>query len=267
MASALKWDERNTRALNLATQAAQALVELARALPPELAPTIFQLPTLLSDEDWRQAALPQLGPASRQFFAQRFPKLPAEAITAVTNLIDRLRAARPVAALLGAPVSTYDVRAAMDRGLIVLACPGSGSTRDRLVANFLVYDVLHAAKGRASVPPQRRKPFWVFLDELQTYDGPNLPALLEQSAKYGGRAFLFNQNPERLTDATLNAVTTNRSHLLTTTVTQRSSAGGGGGATPTSCSGWRCSAWSSAAGTPRTRKGLVVRAPRVAEAR
>jgi len=224
MASALRWDERNTRALNLATQAAQALVELSQALPPELAPTVFQLPTLLSDEDWRAAVLPHLAPATRQFFEQRFPRLPAEAVTAVTNLIDRLRAARPVAALLGSPISTYDVRHAMDQGLIVLACPGSGSTRDRLVANFLVYDVLHAAKGRAAMPPERRKAFWVFLDELQTYDGPNLPALLEQSAKYGGRAFLFNQNPERLTDATLNAVTTNRSHLLTTTVNAKAAA-------------------------------------------
>jgi len=218
LASALRWDERNTRALNLATQSAQALVELARTLPAELAPTVFQLPTLLSDEQWRAAVLPHVSPATRQFFEQRFPRLPAEAVTAVTNLIDRLRAARPVAALFGAPISTYDIRRAMDRGLIVLACPGSGSTRDRLVANFLVYDVLHAAKGRAALPPEHRKPFWVFLDELQTYDGPNLPELLEQSAKYGGRAFLFNQNPERLTDATLNAVTTNRSHLLTTTV-------------------------------------------------
>jgi hypothetical protein len=218
LASTLRWDERNTRALNLATQGAQALVELAHVLPVELAPTIFQLPTLLSNDQWRAAVLPHLAPATRQFFTDRFPRLPAEAVTAVTNLIDRLRAARPVAALLGAPVSTYDVRKAMDDGLIVLACPGSGSTRDRLVANFIVYDVLHAAKARASLPPARRRPFWVFLDELQTYDGPNLPMLLEQSAKYGGRAFLFNQTPERLSEATLNAVTTNRSHLLTTTV-------------------------------------------------
>ena len=34
----------------------------------------------------------------------------------------------------------------MDRGLIVLACPGFGSDRDRLVANLLVYDFLHAAR-------------------------------------------------------------------------------------------------------------------------
>jgi hypothetical protein len=224
LASTLRWDERNTRALNLATQGAQALVELAHVLPPDLAPTIFQLPTLLSNDEWRAAVLPYVAPATRQFFVDRFPRLPAEAVTAVTNLIDRLRAARPVAAMLGAAVSTYDVRKAMDEGLIVLACPGSGSTRDRLVANFIVYDVLHAAKARAALPPARRRAFWVFLDELQTYDGPNLPMLLEQSAKYGGRAFLFNQNPERLSEATLNAVTTNRSHLLTTTVNAKAAA-------------------------------------------
>jgi hypothetical protein len=218
LAAAMGWDERNTRALNLATQSAQALIELSLALPPELAPTIFQIPTLLSDDEWRAAIMPALSGATRKFFQDRFPRLPAEAITPVTNLIDRLRTARPVAAFLGSPVSTYDAHRAMHDGLIVLACPGSGSTRGRLMANLLVYDVLHAAKARASIPPKHRRLFWLFGDELQTYDGPNFPVLLEESAKYGGRAYLFNQNPERLTDATWNAVTTNRSHLLSSTV-------------------------------------------------
>jgi hypothetical protein len=165
--------------------------------------------------------LPFVSPATRQFFTDRFERLPAEAITPVTNLIDRLRASTPVAALLGSSQSSYSIRRAMDDGLIVLACPGSGGTRDRLLANFLVYDLLHAALGRADLAPALRRPFYVFLDEVQTYDGAssgNLAALLEQTAKYGIRAFLFNQNPERLTQATWNAVTTNRSHLVTTVV-------------------------------------------------
>ena len=222
LATTLGWDDRNTRALNLATQAAAALTQLAlTAGDPGLAPTIFQVPTLLSDEQWRTAALRHLDAGTREFFEQRFPRLPAEAITAVTNLIDRLHAAQPVTALLGRPVSTFDAARALRENLIVLACPGPGSTRDRLLANLLVYDVLHACRARATLPSHARKPFWVFLDELQTYDGPNLPALLEQSAKYGGRAFLFNQNPERLTPATWNAVSTNRSHLASTTVNAR----------------------------------------------
>ena len=107
----------------------------------------------------------------------------------------------------------------MDRGQIVLVCPGSGSGRDRLIANFVVFDALHAAKSRADVPPERRREFYVWLDEVQIYDGASsgtLAALLEQVAKFGVRALLLNQNPERLSAATRDAVTTNRSHLVTT---------------------------------------------------
>lgn len=227
IASTMRWDEHNTRALNLTTQAAQGLIELARHLPPELAPTIFQIPTLLGNGDWREAVMPYLSAPTRQFFAERFPLLSEEAITPVTNLIDRLRAAPGVAALLGNPRSSYDVRRAMDEKKIVLACPGEGSTRDRLLANFFVYDILHAAKSRRDLPPEQRRPFYAFLDEVQTYDGAssdNLAALLEQTAKYGARVFLFNQNPERLTSTTLEAVTTNRSHLISTALGAKAAA-------------------------------------------
>jgi hypothetical protein len=227
IASTMRWDEHNTRALNLTTQAAQGLIGLARHLPAELAPTIFQIPTLLANPDWRASVLPFLPAPTRRFFAERFPLLSEEAVTPVTNLIDRLRAAPAVSALLGNPRSSYDIRRAMDTGKIVLACPGSGSTRDRLIANFLVYDLLHAAKSRAELAPERRHPFYALLDEVQTYDGAssgNLAALLEQTAKYGARVFLFNQNPERLTPATLNAVTTNRSHLISTALGAKAAA-------------------------------------------
>ena len=157
-ASALRWDEVNARALNLTTQAAQALVDLAHRLPAELAPTIFEIPVLLSDDDWREAVLPHVSAPVRQLLPERFPRLSPEAITPVTNLVDRLRASPSTAALLGNPLASYDIRAAMDRGLIVLVCPGSGSGRDRLIANFVVYDALHGAKlkGRPSAraPPR-----------------------------------------------------------------------------------------------------------------
>src|SRR6202020_2385944 len=123
--------------------------------------------------------------------------------------------------------STYNIAEAMDEGKIVLVCPGAGGTRDRLLANFIVYDLLHAAKARANLDPDRRRKFYVYLDEVQTYDGAssgNLAALLEQTAKYGLRAFLFNQNPERLTSATLNALTTNRSHLIVTALNAHAAA-------------------------------------------
>jgi hypothetical protein len=218
-ASALQWGERNNRALTLTTQATGALIDLAAVLPDESQPTIFQIPTLLGNPEWLAAVLPYLSVPRRQFFSERFPRMAEEAITPVTNLIDRLRSSRQLAALLGSQHVSYDIRRAMDERRIVLACPGAGGARDRLMANLLVFDLLHAAKGRANVPPERRSEFYVHLDEVQTYDGAssgNLAALLEQTAKYGVRGTLLNQNPERLTSATLNALTTNRSHLIVT---------------------------------------------------
>ncbi len=226
-ASALQWGERNNRALTLTTQATAALIELSTVLPAELAPTIFQIPTLLGNPEWLEAILPYLSVPRRQFFSERFPRMAEEAITPVTNLIDRLRSSTQLAALLGSQQSTYDIAKAMNEGRIVLACPGAGGARDRLMANLLVFDLLHAAKGRAHIPPAKRREFYVFLDEVQTYDGAssgNLAALLEQTAKYGVRATLLNQNPERLTSATLNALTTNRSHLIATALNAHAAA-------------------------------------------
>ncbi len=95
-------------------------------LDAELAPTIFQIPTLLSDAEWRGAALPFLPRADQRFWTDRFPLLASEAITPVTNMVDRLRRAPSIRALLGQSQSTYRVREAMDKGKIVLACPGTG---------------------------------------------------------------------------------------------------------------------------------------------
>ncbi len=223
-ASALRWGEINNRALTLTTMASQALLELAVALPPELAPTIFQINSLLANEDWREAVIPVLSAPNREFWRTRFSKLQPEAITPVTNLIDRLRSSVSVSALLGSSRSTYDVRRAMDQGQIVLACPAGTGDKDRLVANFLVYDLLQAALSRKDLGPDKRRPFYLVLDEVQTFDGAsrgNLAALLEQSAKYGVRALLCNQNPERLTPSTFDAVTTNRSHLSATVLNAR----------------------------------------------
>jgi hypothetical protein len=220
-ASALQWGEVNNRALTLTTMAAQSLCELALALPAELAPTLFQMTTILADDEWRQAVLPYLSAASRSFWETRFGKLAADAITPVTNIVDRLRSSATIAALFGSSRSTYDVRAAMDAGKVVLACPAGTGDKDRLVANFFIYDLLQAALSRKDLPPQDRRPFHVFVDEMQSVDGAakgNLAALLEQCGKYGIRLHAMAQQPTRLTKTTLDALLTNRSHLMSTVV-------------------------------------------------
>lgn len=216
-AATLEWGERSTRAINLTTQAASALASVAAVVPAEIAPTIFQIPTILSDPEWRRAVLPILPRSSQRFWIDRFPLLAAEAITPITNMVDRLRASTPIATFLGQSRCTFEPRRAMDERLIVLVCPGTGGTRERAVANLIAFGLLHAGRSRADTPPAERRLFWPFFDEAQSYDGgasDSLAGLVEQCPKFGVRATFLNQNPERLSATTLNALLTNRSHSL-----------------------------------------------------
>ncbi|HET7486495.1 MAG TPA: hypothetical protein VFJ85_01105 [Acidimicrobiales bacterium] len=227
-AAALSWDDRNTRALNLVTMAAQSLCELALRLPPELAPTIFQITTLLSNDDWRGEVLPYLSRTSRDFWATRFTKLAAEAITPVTNLLDRLRASSGVAALFGSSRSTYDVRAAMDAGAAVLACPAGIGDKDKLVFSLFLFDLFRATLSRRDIPPAQRRPFHAFLDECQLADSgqssETVARMLREGRKFGLRVHAMTQQPTALSKVTLNAMLTNRSHLFSTVVGAESAA-------------------------------------------
>ena len=214
--SALGWTVQNNRAQTLTTMAAQSLCELGLRLPPELQPTIFQLTTVLSDEDWRTSVLPFLSGQTRSFWEQRFGALSADAITPVTNLIDRLRSSPAVAALFGSSESFYDVRAAMDGGQIVLACPALRYDQDRLIGCFFTYDVLRATLSRRDLPVEDRRPFYLFVDEQQVMDRAGiLAAMLQQCGKFGLRVTGATQSLMSLTDQTRDAWLTNRSHLVT----------------------------------------------------
>ncbi len=220
--AALEWGDRSTRAINLTTQAASSLATIASKLPAGLSPTIFQITTILSDSDWRHEVLPYLSEDQRSFWTDRFPSLAPEAITPVTNMVDRLRASTPLAVLFGQSRSSYRSRQAMDEGQIVLFCPGAGGARDRLVANLFVYDQYHSARGRGDGSKNWRRPFWPFYDEVQGYDGSGIFApVLEQLAKFEVHGTFLNQNPDRLSSATRDALLTNRSHLLVSGLNSR----------------------------------------------
>ena len=135
-AAALNWGEINNRALTLTTMAVQSLCELALQVPDDIAPTIFQITTLLADEEWRTSVVPFLSPPAQAFWTTRFPKLSADAITPVTNLIDRLRSSPTVAASVGL-IAVHLRRAPLDgrrphRAVVDRRHRGLGDTRQLL---------------------------------------------------------------------------------------------------------------------------------------
>lgn len=215
------WGKGTPRALTIISQAATSLLHLSLQLEPELAPTIFTITRLLSDEHWREIAVSCLPEELQRYWSDVFSTYSADAIGPVANMVTRLGRHPVVRATLGSPKSTYNARRAMDQSKIVLACPGGG--RESLLANFIVQDWIQAARSRANIPPDRRRVFHIFLDELQSFDaassaagGSSVAELLEQSGKYGVRALALSQSPHRLQDSTVDAIATNASVMGTT---------------------------------------------------
>lgn len=218
ISSALSWGDSAPRAKTILTKSCETLCHLALRLPPGAAPTLFQVRTLLDDPDWRAAVLPFVPSSLRSYWERTFPRYPAEATPVITNVIERLAASRTLSAFLGASRSTYDVRAAMDRGKVVFVCPPGGDI-GRLAACFLIYDLFRAGKSRADLPAERRLRFDAFIDEVTAVDGAargHLAAILEQLAKYGLRLHAMTQMAQRLTPATRDALLQNQSLLSST---------------------------------------------------
>ncbi|WP_232376795.1 type IV secretory system conjugative DNA transfer family protein [Amycolatopsis aidingensis] len=217
-ATALGWGDAAPRAKSILTKACEALCYLAMRLPADCAPTIFQIPTLVDDAEWREEILRYLKPSVRRYWTDSFPKLPPDATTVVTNIINRLRTSPTLSAFLGSSRTTYDVRRAMDTGKIVFVCTTGAGETNKLITSFMIYDLFRAGRSRVDTPPEQRRRCDAFIDELAAVDGASrgyLAAILEQLRKYLVALHAMNQMPDRLTAETRRALLQNQSLLLT----------------------------------------------------
>ena len=216
------WSGRSAgRTMAILSNAVYSLLYLALRLPGELQPTIFTLPRFLIDEDWREATIRYLPEHLQRYWLTTYASYPGDAAGPLCQLISRLQTNPVVAATFGSPRSTYNPRRAMDQRSIILMCPPSG--KEHLVTNLLMQGHIDAARSRADLPPEQRSLAYWWMDEAPAFDRAtenagtsSLAEVLEQCAKYGIRAMPMSQSPHRLSDSTIEALTTNASLLITT---------------------------------------------------
>ncbi len=220
LATSAHWQHgRTNRAIGITTGTIRTLLELSLILPADAKPTIFQVASLLGDEDWRGEVVAKLSRQTRDYW-RRF-SYRGESLSPLLSLVERLRTARSTAALLGASEPTFGMRTALDRGGIVLVRPRGLDNTDKLVASLVLHGAVEALLSRRDLDPTDRRPCHVVVDEAQLVDeaiAKLLAVLAEQSRKFGGRMHLMAQDPDRLSALTLGAVMTNRSHLFTSAI-------------------------------------------------
>jgi len=105
--------------------------------------------------------------------------------------------------------TTLDIRGIMDQGKILLVNLEKGYMGTDNVVYFgrlLLNGIFRHAISRADIPPAKRRPFYLFVDEFQNFSSGDIGSAMSEARKYGLALILANQTLGQLPDHTVQSL-------------------------------------------------------------
>ncbi len=154
--------------------------------------TLSDVLRLLSDRGYRKTVCRSLkNRAVKNFLEHEFERFTfgyrADGIAPIQNKIGAFLADPLLHHVLTEPVQDLHVRRIMDEGkvlLVNLAKGRLGEDSSSLLGGLLVTTIGLAAFSRASVPPEKRRDFFVYVDEFQSFTTLALVNMFSELRKY-----------------------------------------------------------------------------------
>jgi hypothetical protein len=165
--------------------------------------TLCEVPLLLSNERFRAGCIERIeDSALTQAWADYDAMTPGErreAMSPITNKVQPLLLRRAIRPMLGQAAEGIDLEHIVNGGKILLVALPHGDSF-RLLGSLLVSRFIQSVFARSALPPERRRPFFLHIDEAPDYI--NLPislaVALAQFRKYGCALTIAFQYLEQL---------------------------------------------------------------------
>jgi hypothetical protein len=191
--------------------------------------TILALPRLLADDGFRERVTSKVrDPVVRAFWRDEYARYERrfrlEAIAPLQNKIGRLLGNAPLRNIFGQVRNRLDVPFIMNRGRILVANLSKGAIGEdhaRLLGALLVSQFQWAAMQRAANPDSPRTPFYLYIDEFQSFATEALTSILAEARKYGLALTIAHQYLDQLPDGIRQSVFGNTGNLIAFRVGQR----------------------------------------------
>ncbi|MHB1459541.1 MAG: type IV secretory system conjugative DNA transfer family protein, partial [Armatimonadota bacterium] len=176
--------------------------------------TLLDLPRLLTDAAFRETVLESVKDQHvRDFWFLQSGKssssAKAEAISPILNKTGQIVASPYIRYILGQSRSTFDLRRVMDEGKILIANLSKGRIGEdtsSFLGAMLVSSIMLAATSRADTPEAARRPFHLYVDELQNFLTLAFADILSESRKYGLDLVLAHQYIAQLDEKVRSAI-------------------------------------------------------------
>lgn len=168
--------------------------------------TLLDVPRLLTDKEFRMGVLERVShPQVKDFWLSEFEKysvwLRSEAISPILNKIGQFLVSIPLRNIVGQKENTFNLRNAMDEGKILIVNLAKGKIGEdncALLGAMMVTEIQLAALSRSELPEDKRKPFYLYVDEIHNFLTLSFADILSEARKYGLNLVLAHQYIEQL---------------------------------------------------------------------
>jgi type IV secretory pathway TraG/TraD family ATPase VirD4 len=205
------------------------LARVPEALLESPRPTLLDLSRIYTDRSFRNRLVSRItDPAVARFWREEFPsydqRFQAEAAAPILNKVGQITASPILRAILGQHSPKFDLAHAMDHGGILVAnlaeppieaggilianlAKGKvGEQASNLLGSLLLSHLQLVAMARSDQAEADRRPFFVHVDEFQSFSTEAFASLLSEARKFATHFCLANQYTEQLSDGIRAAV-------------------------------------------------------------
>jgi type IV secretory pathway TraG/TraD family ATPase VirD4 len=176
--------------------------------------TLLDVNRLLADEKFREKVVNNLkDEVVKAFWKQEFAKyhlqFRTEAIAPIQNKIGQFITNPLIRNIIGQTESAFDLRKIMDEGKIFLAnlsVGAIGEETSRLLGGLLITKFQLSAMSRVDVPEEKRKDFYLYIDEFQNFATESFINILSEARKYHLSLILSHQYLDQVPEEIIKAV-------------------------------------------------------------
>ncbi len=184
--------------------------------------TLLDLPKMLVDKEFRRRVLEKVkNPQVSDFWIKEFEKyssyLRTEAISPIQNKVGEFLCTPLVRNMFCQKESAINFREVMDDGKILIVNLSKGKIGEdmcSLLGAMIVTRMELAALSRTDIPENKRKPFYLYVDEIHNFITMSFADILSESRKYGLNLILTHQYIEQLDEKIKSAIFGNSGTLI-----------------------------------------------------
>ena len=176
--------------------------------------TLLGINRMMAVKSYRNKVVSDLkDPIVKSFWVDEFAKyaerFATEATAAIQNKVGQFTSNNVIRNIVGQSHSKFDVRKIMDEGkiLIVNVSKGKiGEDASRLLGALLVTKIQLAAMSRVDTPPDKRRDFYLYVDEFQNFATESFANILSEARKFNLSLVVAHQYIKQMEEPVRDAV-------------------------------------------------------------